>query len=57
MRTRRASRPSQLYAAAGSIYGELVKTSCLFIRDLTVVPPVALMLFGGRLFDLEHPSS
>ena len=31
------------------MYGELVKTSCLFIRDLTVVPPVALMLFGGRL--------
>jgi uncharacterized membrane protein YgcG len=31
------------------VYGELVKTSALFIRDLTVVPPVALMLFGGRL--------
>ena len=26
-----------------------MKTSALFVRDLTVVAPVALMLFGGRL--------
>ena len=46
-----AAQASSRALKAGSflVYGELVKTSCLFIRDLTVVPPVALMLFGGRL--------
>ena len=45
-----AAQPASKGLSPGClIYGELVKTSCLFIRDLTVVPPVALMLFGGRL--------
>ena len=46
-----AAQPSSKALKFGSylVYGELVKTSALFIRDLTVVPPVALMLFGGRL--------
>ena len=45
-----AAQPSSKGIKPGFlVYGELVKTSALFIRDLTLVPPVALMLFGGRL--------
>ena len=45
-----AAQPSSKGLRPGFlVYGELVKTSALFIRDLTTVLPVALMLFGGRL--------
>ncbi|KAL1528206.1 hypothetical protein AB1Y20_009565 [Prymnesium parvum] len=49
--------PSCVYAQPTSklprsgllVYGELVKTSALYIRDVTAVSPTAVMLFGGRL--------
>ena len=44
-----AASAKALPRAGHLIFTELVATSCLFLRDLTVVSPVALMLFGGRL--------
>ena len=35
------------------VYYEKVKTSAVFIRDSTMVPPYALLLFGGQL-DVRH---
>lgn len=37
------------------VYHELVKTTQLYIRDVTQLPPLALLLFGGALKQEGHP--
>jgi len=37
------------------VYHELVKTTQLYIRDVTQLPPMALLLFGGALKEVGQP--
>lgn len=44
------------YTSPWMVYYEKVKTSAVFVRDSTMVPPYALLLFGGKL-DVRHASN
>lgn len=41
------------YAAPFLAYSEKMRTSQTFLRDVTVVPPMALLLFGGKI-EVHH---
>ena len=47
------TKGSKSYRVPWLVYYQKVKTSKVFLRDATMVPPYALLLFGGTL-DVLH---
>jgi ATP-dependent RNA helicase DHX29 len=45
--------PTSRFTSPHLLYSEKKKTTAVFVRDLSVVPPLALLLFGGEL-EVHH---